>query len=270
MHRKPALTDPYAKLAQELKDREKPLRQPLTWLFIVFMVALALLCAGLGYWQLQRLEQKQALIAAVAERASLPPIALPAVSEWEAFDPEVFNFRPVTLTGTFDYENTVFVFTALTEARGEKQGPGFWIMSPFDLEDGGTVIVNRGFVPQSAKDLFGNTSQDGSSPSKLITVGGIARVTEQVGPFTPGPDTPNRVEYVRTIERLAIMMNLEVDSYAPIYVDQGAGEKGLLPQGGETVMSFPNRHLGYAMTWFGLAAVAIFMTLYWLWRQRRV
>jgi len=270
MQKKAALTDPYAQLAKELKERERPLRQPLTWLFIVFMIALALLCAGLGYWQLQRLEQKQALIAAVAERASLPPISLPAVSEWEAFDPEVFNFRPVTLAGRFDYRNTAYVFTALTEARGDKEGPGFWIMTPFDLEGGGTVIVNRGFAPQAAKDLFGNTGPDQSNPPNSTSISGIARVSERVGPFTPGPDTPNRVEYVRTIERLATMMNLEAGSYAPIYVDQDAGEKGLLPQGGETVMSFPNRHLGYAMTWFGLAAVAVFMTLYWLWRQRRV
>jgi surfeit locus 1 family protein len=31
---------------------------------------------------------------------------------------------------------------------------------------------------------------------------------------------------------------------------------GGLPQGGETVVDFPNNHLGYAITWFGLAACA--------------
>jgi surfeit locus 1 family protein len=28
---------------------------------------------------------------------------------------------------------------------------------------------------------------------------------------------------------------------------------GGLPQGGETLVQFPNNHLGYALTWFGLA-----------------
>jgi surfeit locus 1 family protein len=40
---------------------------------------------------------------------------------------------------------------------------------------------------------------------------------------------------------------------------------GGLPQGGETVVDFPNNHLGYALTWFGLAAAlaGVFATFAW-------
>ena len=37
-----------------------------------------------------------------------------------------------------------------------------------------------------------------------------------------------------------------------------------LPQGGETVVEFPNNHLGYAYTWYGFAIVAVVMLGFWL------
>ena len=34
-------------------------------------------------------------------------------------------------------------------------------------------------------------------------------------------------------------------------------------------VAIPNDHLGYALTWFGLAAVWAVMTALWLWRIKR-
>ena len=36
-------------------------------------------------------------------------------------------------------------------------------------------------------------------------------------------------------------------------LDAPAAAPGALPQGGETVVDFPNNHFGYALTWFGFA-----------------
>ena len=38
---------------------------------------------------------------------------------------------------------------------------------------------------------------------------------------------------------------------------------------GETVIEFPNNHLGYAYTWYGFAIVAVLMLGYWIWRERK-
>jgi surfeit locus 1 family protein len=56
---------------------------------------------------------------------------------------------------------------------------------------------------------------------------------------------------------------------APIFVDLPAGEAGALPQGGETVLTFTNNHLGYAITWFGFALITPILLLVWLLAQRR-
>ncbi len=56
---------------------------------------------------------------------------------------------------------------------------------------------------------------------------------------------------------------------APIFVDLPAAAPGALPQGGETVLDFPNNHLGYVITWFGFALLVPFLLWFWVRRQRR-
>ena len=55
-----------------------------------------------------------------------------------------------------------------------------------------------------------------------------------------------------------------------LVVDEDAGQApGGLPQGGETVLDFPNSHLQYALTWFGLALALVGVFGVWAWRQVR-
>ena len=57
--------------------------------------------------------------------------------------------------------------------------------------------------------------------------------------------------------RLTALADPALAPFAPIYLDLPAGEPGALPQGGETRLSFPNNHLGYAITWYGLACALV-------------
>lgn len=255
----------YQQVAEELKAARLPKRPPISWMFIVFMAVLTGLFVYLGMWQVARLEQKAALIASVSKRAALSPVALPPVAEWVGFEPETYDFRQVTLTGHFVIGNAVDVFTALVDANGKYQGPGFWAMVPFALDSGGTVIVNRGFVPQTSKVLFDDTNLT----TGTVTISGIARLTEQANGFTPGPDLAKRVEYVRSVDRMSTMMDSALAPFAPLYVNLDAAGSGVIPQGGETKMTFPNRHMEYILTWFSLAAITPLLTLYWFLRQRR-
>ena len=61
-----------------------------------------------------------------------------------------------------------------------------------------------------------------------------------------------------------------IEDAAPFVIDQDAGQApGGLPQGGETVLEFPNSHLSYALTWFGLALALLSVFTTWAWRQIR-
>lgn len=235
------------------------------WAFIGFMLVLMAIFATLGIWQVERLGEKERLIANVASRMTLAPEQLPPVSEWHAFDADAWNYRPVTAAGTFHPEQTVLVFTSLVDQRGKFSGPGYWVMTPLELAAGGTVFVNRGFVPQESAEAF---ATGGAVEPGLVSLEGVARATEEVNSFTPAPDTAKRVEWVRNTARLAALAGPVAQPVAPIYIDLPALAGGTLPQGGETVVSFPNNHLGYAITWFGFATLVPFLLFFWARRQR--
>lgn len=237
----------------------------MTWTFVVLMLALAATCVWLGSWQMQRLAEKDALIAAVAARLNANPIPVPPADQWNSLDLEALNFRPVALTGTFRYNQTVTVFTSLANARGPASGPGYWVVTPFALAEGGTVFVNRGFIPEDFQEA---AVTDPQGEDGLVTISGLLRPGEAAGFMTPGPNTSDRIEWVRDPERLAAMVDPALAPFAPFYVDLPAGPAGELPQGGETVVEFPNNHLGYAYTWYGFAIVAVVMLGFWLARQR--
>jgi len=235
------------------------------WSFTVVMLLLAVVCAVLGAWQMQRLAEKEALIAAVDSRLGAEPVPVPPASQWSDLDLEPLNYQPVSLTGAFLYNQTVTVFTSLSEARGPASGPGYWVVTPFVLAEGGTVFVNRGFVPQDFQEA---AVTDSEGDDRQVTINGLLRPAEKAGAMTPGPDMSNRVEWVRDPQRLAAMVDPALAPFAPFYIDLPAGAPGELPQGGETVVEFPNNHLGYALTWYGFAIVAVVMLGFWLWRQR--
>lgn len=237
-----------------------------TVIFAVLMLALTGLFVWLGLWQWKRLEEKQALITAVESRLMLPPEHLPSFTEWEAISPEYYDYRPLVVTGMYLPEGTVLVFTSLARANGQHSGPGYWVMTPLAVEGGGTVFVNRGFVPQGSGPAFAG---GGTTPAGNVTLSGIGRASERAGSFTPGPDVESRVEWVRDVERMAHLASPAAPPFAPVYLDLPGGDPGALPQGGETVVEFPNNHLGYALTWFGFALLTPVMLAFWLLRQRR-
>jgi surfeit locus 1 family protein len=241
-----------------------PARRWQFWLFVVVMLALTAMFLGLAKWQFDRLAQKEALIATAAANMHLPPEPLPAPSQWPSLDPQAYQYRPVTATGHYRDDQTVRVFVGLSDAaKGRYSGPGYWIMTPFELAGGGTVFVDRGFVPESL------SAQYAAVPAGTTTISGVAVASEAADFFTPGSDRSKRVDWVRDIPRMSAMLDPSLRPVAPVYIDLPAGPPGALPQGGETTVDFPNNHLGYAYTWLGFALTTVIMLAEWVRRQWR-
>jgi surfeit locus 1 family protein len=234
------------------------------WTFVLLMLSLAGLFALLGVWQMERLAEKEALIADVDRQLTQRPYDLPSADQWGLIDLETYAYHPLTLSGRYRNEAAVLVFTNLPKPRGQFGGPGYWVMTPFESEGGGTVFVNRGFIPQPSAASF----LTAAGPEGPQTLTGIALKPEAAGAFTPGPDTPNRIEWIRDPARLAAMAGTSGPVFG-LTVDAPAGEPGALPQGGETVIEFPNNHLGYALTWFGFALITPLLLGFWVFRQLR-
>lgn len=227
-------------------------RQGLLLPTLAALVALAILL-GLGTWQMERLAWKNGLIAQVEQRVGEPPIPAPGASQWESFDRAHDEYRPVTAQGRFDHSREVLIYTVLPETSHPHRGPGFWVITPLMQADGSAILVNRGFVPEDRRDP--SRRRDGQVEGS-VSVTGLMRFPEEANWFVPANAPERNVWYRRDPDEIGRAKGLT--RVAPYTIDaDGTANPGGLPQGGETRLSFPNKHLEYALTWYGLAATLV-------------
>lgn len=233
---------------------------------VLTLVALAVL-VSLGNWQVRRLAWKEDLIARATERPQGPVEALPAASDWASFDIEEGEYRPYRLTGRFLHEKEALVFTSLSDPRGTLEGPGYWVLTPFTLDSGGTVLVNRGFVPQG-RERPENRGE--VLPAGPLTLTGLLRPDDTRNFFTPDDKPGENLFFARSIPAIAAAKGIPAP-VAPFSIDLLAAgtPPGGLPQAGETRFAFANRHFGYAITWYGLAAALLAVFASFAWSHRR-
>jgi surfeit locus 1 family protein len=231
---------------------------------LLVLAAFSVLIA-LGNWQVRRLAWKEDLVARATERPNGPIEPLPPASNWTDFNIAEGEYRPYRAVGHFRHDKEALVFTSLPNPKGSFGGPGYWIVTPFVLNDGGTVLVNRGFVPQGRHQAAERPEprNDGDE-----TTTGLMRPNEPHNFLLPENDPEKNIFFARNIEELAAAKKL-AGPIAPFTLDLVAAETppGGLPQAGETRISFPNNHLQYAVTWYGLAAALAAVSAAFFWRR---
>lgn len=241
-----------------------PVRGRLWPVALLALLAFAVL-VGLGLWQLQRLAWKQSLIAQVEARIHEAPAPLPPEADWGKIDFATDEYRRVTAQGRFLNDLEVQVYALVDQAPDGSGGPGYWVVTPLRLADGAYVLVNRGFVPLARKAPATRAEGQVEGP---ITVTGLLRLPEEAALFTPANDAAKDSWYVRDPEAIASAKGLV--RVAPFLIDADAtANPGGLPRGGLTRIVFPNRHLEYALTWFGLAASLLGVFIAYVWSRRR-
>jgi surfeit locus 1 family protein len=209
-----------------------------------------LVLIGLGTWQVKRLAWKEALIATVTARFATSPMSLPAPADWARLDPAADEYRRVTFGAEFANDKEALVYTTGSSLHGGAAGPGYWVFTPARLA-GGTVMVNRGFVPEGRQDPKTRPQGEVAGPVEIV---GIMRWPERPGLFTPAAEPGKNLWFSR--DSTAIAATKGVGPVAPFFVEQESPPApGGLPQAGALKPFFPNNHLGYAVTWYGLAAV---------------
>jgi len=233
----------------------------------VLALLLIVLFAGLGSWQVYRLQWKLDLIARVDARVHADPVAPPAPGAGNRLTAAADEYRRLRLSGTYLYEFTTPV-QALTE-----QGSGYWLLTPLCTTDGQVIIVNRGFIPATLGERTRYAPQRaGANPcaaaaGAAATIIGLLRISEHGGSFTRDNVPDQNRWYVRDIPAIAAARGLP--QAAPYFVDAAAGQNPPgspdQPAGGLTVVTFHNSHLVYAVTWY---ALALMVAGAWWWVRR--
>jgi surfeit locus 1 family protein len=222
-------------------------------LIIATILGVVMLCT-LGFWQLQRLQWKTALIAERRAELVAPPVALSAIlSDIKAG--KAVDYRPVTLSGRFLPGKDLHLFSTA-------YGPGWEIVSPFLTSEGAMVLVDRGFLPE----MTGKEIMSPAPPATPLAISGFAHEPAAGKPaFVPRNDPERNRWFWWDLPAMAAAAAAgEAGPVAPVLVQLSGAPLGGndAPRPVAPVIAIPNNHLAYALTWFGLAlALAIVAVL---------
>ena len=219
------------------------------WPVLLAALAGLAILLSLGVWQVNRLAWKNALLADMAASMAGPPAMLDLNTMANA--PAIAEMQKFKLSGHYA---DVPPFRMIATLNG---GPGWRLLHLFEADAGFRVIVDRGIAPENVLP---------PAPTGTVEVVGLVRhhMAGQ-GIFDPANDVTNNHWYwwdwasmLGTLPPSAT----PTGSFALTLLPDQPGSAGMFVEVPKA--SLANNHLGYAITWFGLAAVLAVMTVIFL------
>lgn len=208
---------------------------------------------SLGVWQLQRKEWKERLIANLEQRLSAPAVDLPPARDWPKLKREEAEFTRVRARVTFVGAPPAWLYSGGSALRADIRQPGYFVFAPARLPGGETVAIDAGYVAQ----------REHAPLTGIADIVGIMRWPEAPLPFVSTHDRSGEVWFTR--DHLAMAQNRGWGTVAPFYIAQEEPTRGEgQPSPGALTVRLRNDHLGYALTWFGLAAALAAVFAAWL------
>lgn len=216
------------------------------WQAVLLTLVAAASFVSLGLWQLDRAAQKRALAAAYEQGADRT-VALTRENLGQ-----LKRYQQVELRGRYDSTRQVLLDNM--PSLGSQTGrPGYNVWTPLRLEEGGTVLVNRGWVPMTSRTKAPEVAVD---EAPRTVVGRIDRLPEpgiRLEPTAPRRQWPE-VLYYPTSEQLTELYGEPIPARI-VLLDPRAGD------GYERIWQMrmeagPERHIAYAVQWFAFALAA--------------
>ena len=213
---------------------------PRLWpIVLASALGIVFLC-GLGVWQMQRLVQKNALIANLEQHMQSEPISLGvAIARQQAG--EDIEYIKIQVIGVFDRAH------ALRKVSSVRGSPGWEIITPLKTDDGFSVLVDEGTIAEN------QTSSPADVSSQTII--GVARKHGlKRGVFDNDNDAAKNIWYWWDVPAMQVASASD-GKFAPFILQKLPGnDTATGPQVQKPKVELSNNHMGYAITWFGLAA----------------
>ena len=232
----------------------------LVWPTLLSLPVLVLL-VGLGNWQMSRKAWKDALVQQIEAGLRGAPVALDeTLRGWPCQTGKSCPFPEyarVRVRGRFEHDRERYFY-----APDPALGPGIHVYTPLVLEDGRRVMVNRGFVPDQHR---ATATRAAGQVLGALEIVGLLRGPGEKAMFTPENDPDRNLWFWRDLGGMsgcgAKARGPYCASYVRAFVDAEAepANPGGWPRGGTTNLQISNRHLEYALTWYGLALALIGM-----------
>jgi len=199
-----------------------------------------LLC--LGVWQVQRLQWKTQLLARIAALQSAPSEPLGVVLNRIRDGGEVDFVRVQTACRSLQQTPTLHLYAILDGVMGDR------LITACPMSSGAyrTLLVDRGFV---GAEQLSKVSPGPATPGPII---GVLRKTEKPNWLSPPNSVAKNDWHTRDIPAMAAALNAPAPAPVILMLET-PGPTGFGPRPAAIPTDIPNNHLGYALTWFGLA-----------------
>lgn len=215
-------------------------------------VLVVIVAVQLGNWQLRRAEYKRDLGEQIERQleAGAEPLASSDVT------PPVWSLR--TVAGRWKSEAVLFHDNRVLDRR-----PGYHVLMPLELADGGHVLVNRGWIAAGTERT---ALPDIVTPDGPIVVRGRVTVPEK-DPFSLADSAHDgqRWQFI-DLAGYRAWSGLTVGDWVLQQMsdtDDGLVRRWSSPDLGE------DKHRGYALQWYSLALLAAGLTAYYVFRSFR-
>lgn len=216
---------------------------------ILVAVGASATCIRLGFWQLDRLDQRRALNSLYEQRLALPSIDLATVVSFDSL-----QFARAHVSGVYDYERQV-----VAVMRRLNGALGVHIVTPLKVSDEVAVWVNRGWV----------SSVDGRTADLGILIERDSALVQGYLTVPMVPDRPpagTRDDWPAYVARVSPQLLAPRFPYRTLPVvlmrDQPESGSELLPIPPPESTDGP--HLSYALQWFAFALIALVGTAFLL------
>lgn len=214
-------------------------------LTVAAAIAFAILC-GLGTWQVYRLNWKRHLIARIAALEHAPARPIDRVLAEARAGQDIAYTRVTVSCPGLSHAPFVRLYALKDGQTGER------LLSACRLPDGRSLIVDRGFLPDgAAAPVTYATPSD--QPLELT---GVLRRPDPASIFTPR-HRPGGRWFARDLPAMAHTLSAPapIAYFLAVETRTNPEDAALVPAPLPT--DIPNRHLGYVLTWFGLAAALV-------------
>ncbi|KAG6610195.1 sodium hydrogen exchanger 3 [Phytophthora cinnamomi] len=237
---------------------------------MAFFGAVAATTAYLGTWQTERYYWKVDLINERTKELSESVSEL-SKEATASDDVDDIEYRQLRFEGNFKPGSTFYLYPRSAPADPSdsvaRVKSGGYIYSLLQREGGTPVIVNRGWLPRKLLDE--HIARDKKEEAGNISFVGVLRHGEVKNNFTPDNDPENRQFFYLDHEELADAMGV-TSADLPVIVDalavEGASSEVTLDNPlRKSIASYlefymtPEKHAGYAATWFGCSIAAVVM-----------
>lgn len=219
---------------------------PIRWALHGFTLGVFVLLCGLGTWQLQRLQWKTQLLERVAMAQSAPPEPLTAVLNRLADHVDIDYVRVQFTCPTLETSPTVALYAV------QEDGPGRRLITACAISAGPyrSLLVDRGYTQHTPPGSPHATEPDGSQMSGPVI--GVLRRPDAPNSFTPAHVKAGDDWYTRNIPAMAEELKASAPAPVMLMLETPAPVSGD-PRPAPLPVAISNNHMGYAVTWFGLA-----------------